>query len=252
MWRDGFDNPPNYNDNELNCGGAGHQHGPMQGKCGPCGDPWNQPTPRDNEFGGKFGNGVVTRLYQTGQVIDITVEITANHRGWFEFRICSQDTAGNPITNECFDNNILEFEDGSKRWHLLQSENKPYHFKVKLPDNLECQNCVIQWKWNCGNSWGQDPGSGSGCVGCGPQEQFYGCSDVAIGKNFPPPATAGPTPSVPATDPTPSPWPSSIPGVRCRGIGEWLGDPNKDKWCELNCAHFPPNCPQDKCFCELS
>lgn len=23
MWRDGFINPPNYNDNELNCGGAG-------------------------------------------------------------------------------------------------------------------------------------------------------------------------------------------------------------------------------------
>lgn len=65
----------------------------MKGKCGPCGDAWDQATPRANEFGGKFGNGVITRLYQTGQVIDVTVEITANHRGWFEFRLCQQDTA---------------------------------------------------------------------------------------------------------------------------------------------------------------
>ena len=26
MWRDGFSNPPNYNDNELNCGGRGVGH----------------------------------------------------------------------------------------------------------------------------------------------------------------------------------------------------------------------------------
>ena len=25
-WRFGFNTPPNYNDNELNCGGAGQQH----------------------------------------------------------------------------------------------------------------------------------------------------------------------------------------------------------------------------------
>ena len=30
-----------------------------------------------------------------------------------------------------------------------------------------------------GNSWGTDP-DGRQCVGCGPQEQFYGCSDISI------------------------------------------------------------------------
>ena len=34
-----------------------------------------------------------------------------------------------------------------------------------------------------GNSWGVDE-NGTGCVGCGPQEQFRGCADVAIGDNF--------------------------------------------------------------------
>lgn len=31
-----------------------------------------------------------------------------------------------------------------------------------------------------GNSWGTGA-DGKGCVGCGPQEEFYGCSDIAIG-----------------------------------------------------------------------
>ena len=31
-----------------------------------------------------------------------------------------------------------------------------------------------------GNRWGTDPDTGEECVGCGPQEQFYGCSDIAI------------------------------------------------------------------------
>jgi len=31
-----------------------------------------------------------------------------------------------------------------------------------------------------GNNWATDPDTGESCVGCGPQEQFYGCSDIAI------------------------------------------------------------------------
>lgn len=38
--------------------------------------------------------------------------------------------------------------------------------------------------WSCwlsilGNSWGTDP-DGRSCVGCGPQEEFYGCADIKI------------------------------------------------------------------------
>lgn len=38
----------------------------------------------------------------------------------------------------------------------------------------------LQWKYNTANSWGRDTRSGKSCVGCGPQEQFYGCADVSI------------------------------------------------------------------------
>ena len=31
-----------------------------------------------------------------------------------------------------------------------------------------------------GNSWGTDPRTKQQCVGCGNQEEFYGCSDIQI------------------------------------------------------------------------
>ena len=33
-----------------------------------------------------------------------------------------------------------------------------------------------------GNNWGIDPKTGSGCSGCGPQEEFYACADVKISR----------------------------------------------------------------------
>ena len=39
-----------------------------EGKCGVCGDPWHEEQPRENEHGGKYGNGVIGRRYVMGQV----------------------------------------------------------------------------------------------------------------------------------------------------------------------------------------
>ena len=49
-----------------------------QGKCGVCGDPW--PGPRENEPGGKYATGTIVRNYQVGQVIDVYIQLTANHK----------------------------------------------------------------------------------------------------------------------------------------------------------------------------
>ena len=49
-----------------------------QGRCGVCGDPYHGP--RDHEAGGKFANGIVTRTYKQGDIIPITVHLTANHQ----------------------------------------------------------------------------------------------------------------------------------------------------------------------------
>ena len=52
MWRFGFDVPSNYNDMSNYCGGISRQWETNGGKCGVCGDPWDQ-NPREHEPGGK-------------------------------------------------------------------------------------------------------------------------------------------------------------------------------------------------------
>merc|ERR1711990_291032 len=128
-WRFGFKTPRNYEDDECNCGGFGNQWDKHNGACGLCGDPVQGPL--RHQAGGRFATGTITKTYQSGSTIDITVFITTQHGG-------------------C----------------------------VKLPPGLKCSQCVIQWKWHCGNNWGCDK---SGCgMGHGQQEEFYGCADVAI------------------------------------------------------------------------
>jgi hypothetical protein len=40
--------------------------------------------------------------------IEIGVELTANHQGYFEFRICEHNLAKQPETDECFDRHLLQ------------------------------------------------------------------------------------------------------------------------------------------------
>lgn len=151
------------------------------GKCGVCGDPWNGP--RDNEAGGKYANGIIVRKYEPGQAIRVVVDLTANHKGWFEFRLCPNEDSSKPVTQDCLDQFLLPQAKTKELQYMVPSENGRSLIKVdlKLPDNVRCRSCVFQWKYNAGNSWGTDPVSGRGCLGCGNQEQFYGCADIAIG-----------------------------------------------------------------------
>ena len=152
------------------------------GKCGVCGDPWQGP--RHNENGGKYANGIIVRKYEPGKVISVVVDLTANHKGWFEFRLCpNDDNPRKPVTKECLDQFRLLQAKNNKFQYTVPHENGRSLIKIglRLPANVRCRNCVLQWKYNAGNSWGVDPGTGRGCLGCGNQEQFYGCADIAIG-----------------------------------------------------------------------
>lgn len=107
-WRYGFQTPPNYNDHELYCGGFTRQQR-NGGKCGECGDAWDLPQPRPNEFGGRWGQGVVVRKYNPGSEITLRVELTASHMGYFEFRVCPELAA----PQSCLDKHLLELMGGS-------------------------------------------------------------------------------------------------------------------------------------------
>lgn len=134
MWRFGYPNAVNYDDNELFCGGYGIQWEQNEGKCGVCGDPYNFETPRPHEAGGLYAKGITTRFYAAGQVflvnktisadtslirrnfffffllqeIKIEVELTANHQGHFEVYLCPNNNPQVEADQDCFDRYPLQ------------------------------------------------------------------------------------------------------------------------------------------------
>ncbi|XP_013416594.1 uncharacterized protein LOC106178101 [Lingula anatina] len=185
---------PNYNDNELFCGGVFRQYQRNGGKCGVCGDPWDEPSPRANENGGIYDFGITSRYYKKGQVFTTEVDLTANHKGWFEFRICPNDDPSVQVTHECLDQHLLQLADGSgTRWEVNTDENKVFELRLRLPSDLLCNHCVFQWKYHTGNSWGTDD-----------QEEFYGCADIQISENGAVPSTTTAKPTTGTTSTTAS------------------------------------------------
>ena len=63
--------------------------------------------PRSNEAGGMYGKGIIARKYEKNQVIKVRVELTANHMGFFEFRICPNNNVKKPASQMCLDRNIM-------------------------------------------------------------------------------------------------------------------------------------------------
>ncbi|XP_076824802.1 uncharacterized protein LOC143470513 isoform X1 [Clavelina lepadiformis] len=169
----------NYNDMGLNCGGRYTQI-QNKGKCGICGDPYNAVT-KPHEAGGKFALGIITRKYVAGDIINVTVEITAEHKGYFEFRLCPWNDVREAVTQECLNKHILSYANGNTKFYLPNDPAKArglHDLKLKLPDDVTCKQCLLQWRYRTGNSWGSENGRGG--LGLGQQEEFYGCSDVAI------------------------------------------------------------------------
>ncbi|KAK3095006.1 hypothetical protein FSP39_009096 [Pinctada imbricata] len=179
MWRYGFNTPFNYNDNQLYCGGKYHQWNVNGGKCGVCGDPYDRT--RENEAGGKYATGTISRCYSdTPSPLVVKVKITANHLGYFEFRLCPHNNPSVPVQQECLDEHLLTIYGSEDTRYYIGSDVKEYEVELNIPETVTCSQCVLQWKYNTGNSWGCDENWSCG-IGLGEQEQFYGCADISIG-----------------------------------------------------------------------
>uniref|UniRef100_H2YE08 Chitin-binding type-4 domain-containing protein n=1 Tax=Ciona savignyi TaxID=51511 RepID=H2YE08_CIOSA len=163
------------------------------GKCGICGDSYTAAV-KENEAGGKYALGIITRNYRPGSTIAVEVEITAEHKGYFEFRLCPWNNVGLPVTQECLDQRLLSFADGQTKWYLPEQPElaKGVHeLRIQLPSDVTCDQCLLQWRYRTGNSWGYEDSKQG--LGLGQQEEFYGCSDVAIKGDLPFPSTLAPT-----------------------------------------------------------
>ncbi|CAC5389223.1 unnamed protein product [Mytilus coruscus] len=169
LWRvfkgQGFE--PNYNDNELFCGGFARQYFQNDGKCGTCGDPYDGE--RKNEAGGIYATGFIARRYQKGQDIEVEIQLTANHFGSFVFKICPNNDITTQVSHECLDQNVLELagqpdETRYKPNSVIGSQ----YVKLALPADMTYKQCVLQWHYTAGNNHN------------GPQETFITFADIAI------------------------------------------------------------------------
>ncbi|XP_026481801.1 uncharacterized protein LOC113388983 [Ctenocephalides felis] len=266
MWRFGYPNPVNYNDNELFCGGYAVQWDKNEGKCGLCGDPYHVEKPRPHEAGGEFARGVIARRYVMGQKIEIEVELTANHWGTFVLKLCPTNHHKIEATQECLDGYPLYVAGTKKHFVIPRDSNKKDVFKyhVSLPKDLTCTHCVLQWTYHTGNMWGQCA-NGTEAVGCGKAETFRNCADVSIVSN----AGGGRPPTSllynrlaqflnqqapyllyyqDVREPE-NVYPVVVRDQVCLAKGLFKKSPYMDQWCQTNCLSYPPNCPQVICHC---
>ena len=108
------------------------------------------------------------------QTIDIRIALTTNHWGSFELKICPMDANPDGIADqECMDNNALEIvqddranelhEDeyekggsrgpGSSHYQIAEDtmrHNETFWYRVKLPPDVTCKRCVVQWTYTTG------------------------------------------------------------------------------------------------------
>lgn len=238
-WRYDFQTPQDYNDNAGFCGGYQVQLS-NGGKCGVCGDNYADPEPRDHEAGGKYGTGTIVAHYKRGQDIVAEVEITANHMGYFVFKLCANNDLLKDPEQECFDETVLQTVDGQDRWVLPDHHARTYEVPLKLPKGLTCRQCILQWTYTAGNNFGTDK-NGTSCLGCGAQENFRACADITISK------FGGGLDSVPQPPPRVYRLPSER--VECVPAVVWVNAPGMPDWCKNNCGYDGKDCPRTHCIC---
>ena len=105
---------------------------------------------REHEAGGKYATGKIVRRYSEGQVIEVNVQITANHKGWFQFKLCPNNNPHRRVTQQCLDRFVLRAAVGAGTRYNLGGRKGLIKLRYQLPPGVVCSQCVLQWKWTTG------------------------------------------------------------------------------------------------------
>ena len=113
-----------------------------------CGDPWNTGK-GNNKVGGLYDKDIITAIYNPGSTIDVVIDDVVTNGGYFEFRLCENKLFLTQDSQECFQNGLLTIKSSSetKYFDIKNGENK---LQLILPDNVTCDQCVLQWKYRTG------------------------------------------------------------------------------------------------------
>lgn len=127
----------------------------QQGKCGVCGDPFQGPL--DNvPPGGKYAAGIISRDFDEGDIIISKVQVTADHRGYFEFKLCANNDVSRPVEQDCLDKTVLRILNATAeeptKYYTHWEDWKTYELHLKLPYGVFGSQCVLQWRYHTGNN----------------------------------------------------------------------------------------------------
>ncbi|RHY43989.1 hypothetical protein DYB38_012434 [Aphanomyces astaci] len=121
--------------------------------------------------------------------MDLQVQITANHKGYFEFGLCKLNSLNDSETEDCF--KTLVQPNGEKDWQL-PAGSKTFSMQYMLPDGVSCDgdsHCVLRWHYV---GWNNPDADING------QEQYWNCADIYVSN------TCGSSPSPSSSQSTPS------------------------------------------------
>lgn len=100
----------------------------------------------------RYAKGIIARTYKAGQYITVVSDITANHGGYLELKLCPHNDFHVPVTQQCLNQYVLQIKGHGRRYQF--TTNKKSDFKIrhtaKLPDYVTCRHCVLQWYWKAG------------------------------------------------------------------------------------------------------
>ena len=89
------------------------------------------------------------------KVIDVIIRVVANHKGFMAFRLCPNNNPTKAPPAECFSQHPLKLANGETFYFLEPQLKMPgaeerVELKLKLPDELQCWQCIIQWTYVAG------------------------------------------------------------------------------------------------------
>ncbi|KAK3577339.1 hypothetical protein CHS0354_008435 [Potamilus streckersoni] len=154
-----------------------HQ-GVTAGKCGVCGDPYNET--QDHDDNGRFASGIIVRSYQEGLYVNITFFTSGRTLGYVEFRLCPRNSTDYSLNQMCFDMFPLWIVESDSLRFYLGSRGGIYDVHVLLPSGISCEKCVLQWTYVQGFPSASDSKNCTCINDFYEREQFVNCADVEI------------------------------------------------------------------------
>lgn len=155
-----------------------------------CGDARGQA--HHEAFGKHASPPRIAETYESGGTLKARVVITANHKGRWSLRLCplkgqSPSSEAKTLGPGCL--RLLRRTDGKGAHVYLPANATGSSAVFRLPPGVKCKRCVVQWRWETGNScnprgtprkWRTPYLSTCGARAAPQGEVFTNCADIRI------------------------------------------------------------------------